>query len=113
MAKIEITRSLLEEIKKKFKAESHNVIDLIESLEISPHKGKIVGQVGGIVVKEIRYNAYRFYFITDGYKLKLLKKGELVDLLIKFVRMSDKKDQQKIIDEIKYILRVFGEEKFE
>ena len=113
MAKIEITRSLLEEIKKKFKAESHNVIDLIESLEISPHKGKIVGQVGGIVVKEIRYNAYRFYFITDGYKLKLLKKGELADLLIKFVRMSDKKDQQKIIDEIKYILRVFGEEKFE
>ncbi|MBS3092317.1 hypothetical protein J4466_02760 [Candidatus Pacearchaeota archaeon] len=113
MVKIEITRSLLEEIKKKFRAESHEIIDLIESLEDNPNKGKIVGQVNGIVIKEVRYKSYRFYFITDGYKLKLLEKGELIGILIKFVRMSDKKDQQKIIDEIKHILRVFGEQKFE
>jgi len=96
MVKIEITRSLLEEIKKKFRAESHEIIDLIESLEDNPNKGKIVGQVNGIVIKEVRYKSYRFYFITDGYKLKLLEKGELIGILIKFVRMSDKKDQQKI-----------------
>ena len=38
--------------------------------------------------------------------------NDLKDLLIKFVRMSDKKTQQKTIDEIKAILRTFGEEGF-
>ncbi len=113
MAKVEIVRSLLEEIKKKFKGESHKIIDLMESLEENPHKGKPIGNVGSILIKELRYGSFRFYFITDGFKIKLLGKEDLSDLLIKFVRMSDKKDQQKIIDEIKHILRIFGEQKFE
>jgi hypothetical protein len=81
-------------------------------LEENPHKGKPVGQVSGIVIKEIKYENYRFYFITDGFKIKMLQKEELNDLLIKFVRMSDKKDQQKVIDEIKKILRNIGDEGF-
>jgi len=113
MAKVEIVRSLLEEIKKKFKGESHKIIDLMESLEENPHKGKPIGNVGRMLIKELRYESFRFYFITDGFKIKLLGKEDLSDLLIKFVRMSDKKDQQKIIDEIKHILRVFGEQRFE
>ena len=52
MAKIEIVNSLFEEIKKKFKGESHEVIDLLESLEENPHKGKLLGSVGGIVIKD-------------------------------------------------------------
>jgi len=64
------------------------------------------------VIKEIRKDSYRFYFITDGFKIKMLQKEELSDLLIKFVRMSDKKNQQKIIDEIKHVLRSIGEEGF-
>ena len=95
-----------------FKKESIKILELMRSLEESPHKGKPVGQVGGIIIKEIRYENYRFYFITDGFKLKMLRKEELEDLLIKFVRMSDKKTQQKVIDEIKYILRQLGEEGF-
>jgi len=113
MAKVVITKRLEEEINKKFKQESIRIFGLMNSLKESPHKGKIIGQVGKIIIKEIRYEAYRFYFITDGFKLKLLERGELTDLLIKFVRMSDKKDQQKVIDEIKIILRKFGEDKFE
>ena len=113
MVKVEIVRSLLEEIKKKFKGESHKIIDLMESLEENPHKGKPIGNVGSILIKELRYRSFRFYFITDGFKIKLLGKEDLSDLLIKFVRISNKKDQQKIIDEIKYILRIFGEQKFE
>ena len=112
MAQVKITKKLEEEINKIFKDESVVVFSLIYSLKEHPHKGKIVGLVGGILIKELRYESFRFYFITDRYKLKLLEKGELVSILIKFVRMSDKKDQQKIIDEIKHILRVFGEEKF-
>ena len=113
MAKVEIVRSLFEEIEKKFKGEAHEIIDLMESLETNPHKGKPVGNIGGIVIKELKYKNFRFYFITDGYKIKVLRKEDLEDLLIKFVKMSDKKNQQKVIDEIKYVLRNFGEEKFE
>ena len=112
MAKVIITKKLEEEINKKFKGESIRIFDLMHSLEKCPHKGKVVSQVGGIVIKEIKYNVFRFYFITDGLKIKLLGKDELKNLLIKFVRMSDKKAQQKVIDEIKHILRNFGEENF-
>ncbi len=112
MAKVEIISPLFEEIQKKFKQESHKIIDLMESLEDNPKKGKILGGVGGIVIKEIRYKSFRFYFITDGYKLKFFDEQSLVDLLIRFVRMSDKKDQQKVINEIKKILSIFGPEGF-
>lgn len=112
MAKVIITKKLEEEINTKFKDESIKIFNLMYSLEKSPHKGKIVGQFGGIVIKEIKYNVFRFYFITDGFKIKLLGKNELEDLLIKFVKMSDKKAQQKVIDEIKHILRNFGEGNF-
>lgn len=110
MAKVEIIRSLFEEIKKKFKGESHKIMDLLETLKENPHKGKIVGTVGGIVIKELRYKSFRFYFILDGNKLKVFSKDELRSLLIKFVRMSDKKSQQKIINEIKILLKKFGDE---
>lgn len=112
MAKVVISSSLEEEINKRFKQESITVFSLIYSLMDNPHKGKEVGVVGRVLIKEIKYKNNRFYFITDGYKLKVLKVEELRDLLIKFVRMSDKKDQQKVIDGIKHVLRSLGEEGF-
>ena len=105
MAKVGIVRSLLRQIELKFKGESHKIIDLLESLESSPHKGKSLGTVGGIVIKELKYKNFRFYFITDGFKLKCIDEKSLIDLLLQFVRMSDKKHQQKVINEIKQILR--------
>jgi hypothetical protein len=112
MAKVVITKELEEEINKKFKQESADILSLLRTLEDNPKKGKEVGVVGSILIKEIKYGKFRFYFITDGYKVKFLKSQELSGLLIKFVRMSDKKNQQKTIDEIKYILRLLGEEGF-
>ena len=112
MAKVEIILSLFEEIQKKFKGEAHKIIDLLETLEENPHKGKPLGNVGGIVIKEIRYKNFRFYFITDGYKLKVMDESKLVDLLIRFVKMSDKKDQQQTINEIRKILAKFGSKGF-
>jgi len=108
MAKVDISESLLEEIEKNFKGESHEIIDLLETLEDNPKKGKFIAQVGGIAVKELKYNSYRSYFITDNYKIRFFKIEDLKDLLIKFVRMSDKKTQQKVIDEIKEVLRKLG-----
>ncbi|MDO8516918.1 MAG: hypothetical protein Q7S33_02230 [Nanoarchaeota archaeon] len=109
MAKVIVTKKLEDEINKKFKGESVKIFELIYSLKDNPKKGKPIGQVGGILIKEIKYKSFRFYFITDGMKIKLLNIEELSDLLIKFVRISDKKEQQKTIDEIKKILREFGE----
>ena len=112
MAKVEIIRSLFQEIQKKFQGEAHKVIDLLETLEDNPKRGKELGNVGGIVIKELRYKSFRFYFITDGFKLRCFDSGGLVDLLIRFVRMSDKKSQQKAIDEIRVVLQKVGVEGF-
>lgn len=78
------------------------------SLEENPYKGKPLGNVAGLVIKELKYKKFRFYFIVDGYKLKVFSKEELTDLLMKFVRMSDKKSQQKTINEIREILLKIG-----
>jgi hypothetical protein len=108
MAKVIITESLEKEIDKKFGGESVDIFGLMNSLNENPKKGKEIAHVGSIVIKELKYKSFRFYFITDSYKVKFLQVNELKDLIIKFVRMSDKKSQQKVIDEIKNILRLLG-----
>lgn len=112
MAKVVITKDLENEIDKQFKQESITVFSLIYSLKENPKKGKEIAHVGKVIIKELKYKSFRFYFITDGYKLKFLKSEELKDLIIKFVRMSDKKSQQKVINEIKHVLRMLGSEGF-
>jgi len=104
MAKVIILETLKDEIIKKFKGESKIIFKLMYSLGENPHKGKPLGNIGGVVIKEIKYKSFRFYFITDGYKLKIMDKSKLTNLLIKFVRMSDKKYQQQTINEIKKML---------
>ena len=64
--------------------------------------------MGGIVIKELKYRNFRFYFITDGSKLNCIGEKDLIDLLLRFVRMSDKKHQQETINEIKHVLRTLG-----
>ena len=112
MAKVEIAEDLKEEIFSKFKGGSNKIFDLMYSLKENPKKGKPVGQVAGIVIKELKYKNFRFYFITNGYQIRILGRDQLKDLFIRFVRMSDKKSQQKTIDEIKNILKKFGDEWF-
>lgn len=112
MVKVIITLLLEAEIHKKFKRESIKIFELLNSLIENPYKGKDVAVIGRILIKELRYEKYRFYFITDGYTLKILKTSELKDLIIKFVRMSEKKNQQVVIEEIKTVIRSLGEEGF-
>ena len=112
MVKVEIVESLYLEINKKFKQESVEVLEHLKSLESFPNKGKLLGTVGGIVIKELKYNNFRFYFVTNGFTLKCFDTDKLVDLLIRFVRMSDKKYQQQTINEIKQVLRMIGTEGF-
>ena len=108
MAEVIVTAELEKEVNKIFKGESVKVFSLMSSLKENPKKGKAVGSVGGITIKEIKYRNYRFYFITDKFKVKFLRAEELTDLLIRFVRMSDKDTQKKVIEEIKQALRALG-----
>jgi len=112
MAKVIITPALEEEIDKTFKHESIEIFSLLCTLKDNPKKGKEVGCIGDVVIKEIKYKKFRFYFITDGYKIKFLKIEELNDIIIKFVRMSQKKDQKETIEQIKNVLRKLGKEGF-
>lgn len=113
MAKVEILKSLYEEINKKFKQESVAIFLHLKSLEKNPKKGKLLGNVGEISIKELKYKSFRFYFLADGFKLKFCSEEELTDLLLRFVRMSSKKDQQKVIDEIKVVLSKIGPHAFD
>lgn len=108
MAQVVISESLKVDILRRFEHDSLNIFLLMKSLESSPTKGKVLGNVGGIVIKEIRYEKFRFYFITDGHILKFGTEDEIASLMIKFVRMSEKKDQQKVIDKIKDTLKSMG-----
>ncbi len=109
MARVEIVRSLVLEIQKRFsRKEANEMLDLIETLERQPAKGKLLGTVGAIIIKELKYEKYRFYFLTDGFVLKTMDGEALADLLLRFVRMSDKKHQQQVIDEIKEVLKKIG-----
>lgn len=112
MARVEIIDSLAKEIKKKFKSESREIIKLLKGLEENPKKGKLLGQVAGLAIKELRYKKFRFYFVVDGHKIKVFSEEELTGLLIRFVRMSDKKAQQETINEIREILAKLGMEGF-
>lgn len=112
MAKVEIIGSLAKEIQKKFKGESHKIVSLLRNLEENPHKGKFIGRAGIFTIKELKYKSFRFYFILDRFNINALSKEELIDLLIKFVRMSSKKYQQKTIDEIRNILLKIGVDGF-
>ncbi len=112
MAKVVITDSLSKRIYKTFKDDSQTVLELLATLKNNPKKGKPVGQVSGIVIKEMKYKVHHFYCIMDGHQVKFFKEEELKDLLIKFVAMSDKNTPQKVIDEIKNILKKLGPEGF-
>lgn len=112
MAKVIITEYLKNEILKKFKKDSKRIFKLMHSLGKNPKKGKEVGRIKGIVIKELRYQKFRFYFITNNFYVKFLDIRNLQHLVIKFIRMSDKKSQQKVIEEIKIILRRLGERGF-
>jgi hypothetical protein len=112
VAKVVISATLVREIERHFKGESVEVFTLINDLRDNPKKGKILGVVGNVIIKELKYKKFRFYFIADRYQIIFRKVEELKDLLIKVVRMSEKKDQQKTIDEIKIVLRDLGSDGF-
>lgn len=105
MARVIIPDYLEKEICKKFRGESKKIFELMLSLGDNPLKGKLLAVINNFAIKELKYKSFRFYFLVDSFKIKFVGIEELHDLLIKFVRMSDKNTQQKVINEIKEFLR--------
>lgn len=111
--KIIVTISLLKKLKKVFgEKKSLEILDFFETLQDNPSKGKELTHVGDIAIKELKYSSFRFYFVVSKSELKLVLREDLQELLLKFVRMSKKKDQQKTIDDIKEVLKNIGFEGF-
>ena len=110
MARVEVTPSLEKQINKEFKKEAITIFKQFLNLQENPKKGKALGTVSGIAIKELKYKSFRFYFITDAHKVRFYQKEELEELLIRFVRISHKKHQQETIDEIRTILLQLGPE---
>ena len=60
MAIVTIAEDLKDDVFRKFKKESKKIFRLMYSLKDNPKKGKLLGNVGGIVIKEIKYKSLRF-----------------------------------------------------
>ncbi|MFT4261109.1 MAG: hypothetical protein ACMXX9_01610 [Candidatus Woesearchaeota archaeon] len=110
MVKIYVTKNLEKDINKRLsKKEADNVFLQFYSLKENPFKGDLVTVVGKIVVKELKYKKFRFYFFHSNNILKILSLDDLKNEIIKFVAMSDKsKEQQKVINRLKSDIKNFG-----
>ena len=105
MARVIITRTLKDRILKRFGGEAEMIFSKMNHLGSSPKSGKGLTSIGSLLLGEIRFRRYRFYYITDAHKVKFLSVHELEDLIIRFVEYSDKKHQQATIEKLKDVLR--------
>lgn len=106
MIKIIILNSLRDQIYKTFKKDSVKVYKLLRSLKQNPGKGKVLGHAGDISIRELKYRSYRFYYIINANRLILFCSKKIEELLIEFIAMSKKNNQQEVIDEIKAMLKL-------
>lgn len=102
--KVVILNSLRDEILKRLKGDAPKVYDLIEQLTRNHHKGKVIGHAGGCSIRELKYNSFRLYYIISLHKLILFDAGALRELLVEFIAMSKKHDQQHVINQITTML---------
>ena len=72
----------------------------------------MIGIVDGTAIKELKYKGFRFYFIVNNHEIMFFNSGEITKMLIKFIKMSENRNQQTTIDEIKRVLRIIGPNAF-
>lgn len=106
MVSVRIDTALVKKLEKKFnKKELKELKRIFLSLEENPFQGDILFSFGNIVLKEKKYNSFRFYFIHSRKLLIIKDIDALKDEIIRFIEMSKKNDQQKIIDKLKIMLK--------
>ena len=106
MVIVAVTLALDKELKKRLnKDEYAQVKKKFQTLKKDPYKGKLLHVLGNVVLKELRWKSFRFYFLTSHNLIKIVAKTDLEKELVKFIRMSKKSDQTKVIKEVLEQLR--------
>lgn len=104
---VEFSKQFIKELKKYSSKKEAKV--LVEKLALtSPSDGDFVALIANIVIREKKLKSFRFYFIVKDTKKHVITKEELKDLIIKFVALSKKNNQQHIIDKLREDLKKFG-----
>lgn len=107
MVVVEFSEGFEKELKKNFSKK--DAISTVKKLiQTKPTDGDYLTSVGNIILKEKRQNSFRFYYVQRLEETRFLSKEELKDFLIKFIALSKKNNQQKVIDKIKSDLKEFG-----
>lgn len=108
MVVVRIDNSLIKKLEKKFKSnELKDIKRLFFSLQENPFQGDLLYTFGAFVLKEKKYKSFRFYFIHSKKILIIKDVDELKDEIIRFLEMSKKNNQQKVIDKLKEMLKLF------
>ena len=103
----EFSQQFLKQLRKHVsKSEAPTLVKKLA--DTSPSDGDFVALVANIVLREKKHKTFRFYFITDQTTKHVITKDELKEMIVKFVALSKKNDQQEVIDKLKNDLQRFG-----
>lgn len=106
MVIVRIDESLIKKLEKRFnKKELKEIKNLFLSLQDNPFQGDLLYTFGNIILKEKKYKTFRFYFIHSRKILIIKDIKELQEELIRFIEMSKKNNQQKIINKLKTMMK--------
>jgi|AntAceMinimDraft_17_1070374.scaffolds.fasta_scaffold119112_1 hypothetical protein len=104
---VEFSKEFLKELKKNLsKSEAKTTIKKLA--KTSPSEGDFIALIANIVIREKKLKTFRFYFIIQNNQKQIITKQELKELIIKFVALSKKNNQQKVIDKLKEDLKQVG-----
>lgn len=110
MVKVIIENSLVKKLEKKFnKKELKELKKLFLSLQENPFQGDILYAFGNFVLKEKKYKTFRFYFLHSKKLLIIKDMNSLKEEIIRFIEMSKKNNQQRIINKLKEMMKKISE----
>lgn len=105
MVIVRIDDSLIKKLEKRFnKKELKELKRVFMSLQENPYQGDLIYAFGNFVLKEKKYKTFRFYFLHSRKILIIKDVARLKDEIIRFIEMSKKNNQQKIIDKLKKMM---------
>jgi hypothetical protein len=104
---VEFSKEFIKELKKHTsKTEAKSLVKKLA--KTTPSDGDFIALISNIVIREKRLNTFRFYFIVKDDKKHVITKEELKELIIKFVALSKKNNQQEVINKLKEDLKKVG-----
>lgn len=104
---VEFSHGFLKKLKKHLPKQA--ALDLLLKLkDIVPTDGSFIARIGNVVLKEKKLSTFRFYFIYDNKQFLLLDEDELKRLIIRFIDVSKKNDQDRVITKLRADLKNNG-----